>query len=226
QARIGIEVGPRPKAYERLPAISDLALEPDDSSVGIQSAGLYDDLTGLRSRSAIMDKLRRERVRAVQEGRPIGLVMAAIDGLDAVVGDADHLAANGVICTVARTIAASVRPYDSIGRFDTQRFVIVLPGCGLDEAVKAANRLRSCFISSPVETPTGLFGITMTLAVSAVYGTMEAELHSLIESLDFAVKTAQATGGNRVTQIGSPEYINNGILDVIANNHKSIDRTD
>ncbi|MFH0822021.1 MAG: PAS domain S-box protein, partial [Pseudomonadota bacterium] len=47
QARIGIEVGPRPKAYERLPAISDLALEPDDSSVGIQSAGLYDDLTGL-----------------------------------------------------------------------------------------------------------------------------------------------------------------------------------
>ena len=107
-----------------------------------------------------------------------------------------HLAGDVVLREVARRILASVRTYDSVGRYGGEEFLIVAPGCSRPEAVQLAERLRLCVGDVAINANDFDIPVTMSLGVADVSAAQDAD--ELLRSADDALYTAKKTGRNRV----------------------------
>jgi PleD family two-component response regulator len=82
------------------------------------SQATHDSLTAFLNRKAIFDTLQKEVVRAVREMRPLSVIMADIDHFKRINDTHGHAAGDEVLQEAARRILASIRTYDSVGRYD------------------------------------------------------------------------------------------------------------
>jgi diguanylate cyclase (GGDEF)-like protein len=158
----------------------------------------HDVLTGIWNRAAIFETLRRELARARREGTPVGAIIADVDHFKRINDEHGHLTGDAVLKAVAQRLITAVRPYDSVGRYGGEEFLMVLPGCDLDDAGNLAERLCSLFDVKDIETSEGTFHITLSCGVAAYRGLEEPDIDSLIRSADEALYRAKRLGRNRV----------------------------
>ena len=92
-----------------------------------------------------------------------------------------------------------VRTHDEIGRWGGEEFLVILPECSTDEAVRVAERLRSAIAAEPIDAIAAGPRITASFGVA---GTDQgyAELHAMIAAADTALYASKAGGRNRVTK--------------------------
>src|SRR4029077_1304369 len=89
-----------------------------------------DGLTSLWHRKASLEILDRELLRAERDRQPVGLIMIDVDHFKAINDSRGHAAGDAVLRIIASGIASTVRPYDSVGRYGGEEFLIVGPGFG------------------------------------------------------------------------------------------------
>src|ERR1700693_729137 len=109
-----------------------------------------DFLTNIWNRSSILDILKRELARSSREKRPFGLVLADLDHFKAVNDTYGHFAGDAVLREFVRRMSGSMRPYDAIGRYGGEEFLIVLPGCDAGVTEKQAERMREALANDPM----------------------------------------------------------------------------
>lgn len=158
----------------------------------------HDVLTGIWNRAAIFETLRRELARARREGTRVGAIIADVDHFKRINDEHGHLTGDAVLKAVAQRLVSAVRPYDAVGRYGGEEFLMVLPGCDLDDAGNLAERLRSLFDVKDIETSEGTFHVTLSFGVAAYRGFEEPDIDSLIRSADEALYRAKRLGRNRV----------------------------
>jgi diguanylate cyclase (GGDEF)-like protein len=161
-----------------------------------------DLLTGAWNRGAIHDILQRELIRAEREARPVGVVMLDLDHFKRINDTQGHLVGDSVLAEMGQRMVNAIRPYDTLGRYGGEEFLIVLPGCDPATTAGIAERLRILIGETPVPIPDA--PVTVTVSVGwAVYpgiGTMPCE--TLLRQADQALYEAKRTGRNRV--VGGP----------------------
>ncbi len=157
-----------------------------------------DPLTGLLNRAAIMDALRRKMEQARREKGHVGIALSDIDYFKKVNDTFGHIAGDAVLRETAKRICSSLRPYDEIGRYGGEEFLIVMPGCDSLNAVKNAERLRACVGKSAMDTSEGMIPITICLGVTAITYGNTVEVDTLIRTVDKGLYKAKAGGRNRV----------------------------
>ena len=156
-----------------------------------------DSLTGLWNRRAILEILDKELIRSIREGAPVSIILADIDHFKRINDTQGHLAGDAVLREVARRMEASVRAYDSVGRYGGEELLIVSPSCGISEAVEQAERLRMCVSQEVFAVPGDVVGVTMSLGVA--FATAEVRKSGeLLRLADEALYTAKNAGRNRV----------------------------
>ena len=64
-----------------------------------------------------------------------------------------HFAGDAVLREFTRRMQASIRPYDAIGRYGGEEFLIVLPGCDDVCTAAQAERMRSALDRRPPRQP-------------------------------------------------------------------------
>jgi diguanylate cyclase (GGDEF)-like protein len=158
----------------------------------------HDALTGLWNRRSIMRALERELARAEREDAEVGVIMADVDHFKRINDTFGHMAGDAVLVEVAARFTQNARPYDVIGRYGGEEFLIVCPGCDLHGCGRFAERLRQALSESPVTTEEASIDLTMSFGVSARPGkdTRNAEL--IIKEADQALYRAKELGRNRV----------------------------
>ena len=166
----------------------------------LQFAAAHDPLTGLWNRGAILDLLKREVSRRQRSAEALGVIMADIDYFKKINDTHGHLVGDAVLREVTRRLAAGVRPYDVVGRYGGEEFLVVFPGCNAANLVVGAERLRHCVADHPVETTAGPLSVTLSLGLaSAEQGEKEIlDCETFLRTADEALYAAKAGGRNRV----------------------------
>ena len=155
-----------------------------------------DGLTSLWNRKAILDILDRELLRAERDHEPVGLIMADVDHFKAINDSRGHAAGDAVLRIIASGIAAVVRPYDSVGRYGGEEFLIVAPGCGLAETWELAERLRTHVTGCSIVV--GGSSVQVRLSLGIATGQSASESEKLLHAADTALYQAKNDGRNRV----------------------------
>jgi diguanylate cyclase (GGDEF)-like protein len=89
-----------------------------------------------------------------------------------------------------------VRPYDSVGRYGGEEFLIIAPGCGLGETWELAERIRNHIARCNIMA--GGTAVHVTLSLGVATGGNAAELEKVLHAADAAMYRAKGAGRNRV----------------------------
>lgn len=155
-----------------------------------------DGLTALWNHKAIIEILERELLRAERDQEPVGVIMADVDHFKAVNDSRGHAAGDAVLRIIASGVAAMVRPYDSVGRYGGEEFLIIAPGCGLGETWELAERIRTHIAGCNIMAAGTAVHVTLSLGVAT--GSAAADLEKVLHAADSAMYRAKAAGRNRV----------------------------
>ncbi len=155
-----------------------------------------DSLTGLWNRGMILEILQRELPRSKREGHAVSVIMADIDHFKGINDTHGHLVGDQVLRQVAQRLLAVLRPYDTVGRYGGEEFLVVLPGCGAEIALSLAERLRRCIEAESIRGEGMLLrSVTVSLGVAVWNG--EASGLELLRLADAALYRAKNEGRNR-----------------------------
>ncbi len=155
-----------------------------------------DGLTGLWNRKAVLDILERELLRSERLSEPVGVIMADVDHFKTINDNRGHAAGDRVLGIIANEIAAMVRPYDSVGRYGGEEFLIVAPGCGVQETSELAERVCSYVANCSIVAGGSTLNVTLSLGIAS--GNSAADTEKLLHDADVALYQAKNAGRNRV----------------------------
>jgi diguanylate cyclase (GGDEF)-like protein len=179
-----------------------LALQADliASREELRFQATHDGLTGLWNRTSVLDLLRREMGRANRSEGITGVLMLDLDHFKKVNDTLGHLAGDAVLKEAADRISKVVRPYDSVGRYGGEEFLVVLPNCDIDQSRQTAERIRAAVADVPILVGSSKVKVTVSIGVAACAANTIQE-NQLLAISDAALYEAKSAGRNRISVV-------------------------
>ena len=166
-----------------------------------------DALTGLLNRRAFFTRAASICSAAGAES-PVSALMMDIDHFKQINDIYGHEMGDVVLRAVA---AAASAESDIVGRLGGEEFAIVLEGHSIENAMAAAERLRSRLERLEFNSPDGTFHVTASIGVSG--GQPEDTIDRMLKRADVALYAAKSSGRNRVAEASRDvveKYATNG----------------
>jgi diguanylate cyclase (GGDEF)-like protein len=104
---------------------------------------LTDPLTGLPNTRFLFMHLTRELARADRLKTQVSLMVMDLDDFKEINDNHGHHTGDRALCEVARVLRAAIRPYDICVRYAGDEFIVVLSGCGPEEAEQKRQELQT-----------------------------------------------------------------------------------
>jgi two-component system cell cycle response regulator len=162
---------------------------------------LIDPLTGLYNQRYLMRHLRG--LLESGQNQNLGVLMIDVDHFKSVNDEFGHATGDLALRAIADVLRGCTRAFDSLARYGGEEFVVVMPGSALDDAVQAAERLRSAVESAPFPWEPGRtcrLTVSVGVACSAQHQTTP---EALLRAADVALYAAKRGGRNRI-EIAAP----------------------
>lgn len=153
-----------------------------------------DALTGLQDRGRFDAKGAAMLQAASQSGLSLSLMMIDIDHFKSINDSRGHVVGDGVIRTVAETIAASKREGDELFRYGGEEFALLSPQAPRG-ATALAERIRAAVADR--RHPELERAVTVSIGI-ATFPTQAGGFGELLKKADAALYLAKASGRNRV----------------------------
>jgi two-component system cell cycle response regulator len=169
----------------------------------------HDNLTGISNRGVILDSLRRERARQERGGAAFAIVLADIDHFKYVNDTYGHLAGDAVLKEIASRMVNFIRPYDLVGRYGGEEFLILAPSSDGLGAITLAERIRNAIEEKPVSFDGRVISVTASFGIAVSTPRQRLDAQQMIRVADEALYKAKANGRNRCdlanSQIPAPD---------------------
>lgn len=175
----------------------------------------HDALTHLANRGEIFEVLRREMARHRREKNSLGIALADLDHFKSINDTYGHAAGDAVLQEAARRMTASVRVYDTVGRYGGEEFLIIVPSSDESGTAALAERIRAAISSRPMEAGTTLADVTVSLGVASSAGQHPMDAEALLRAADAALYRAKERGRNRV-ELATPADLEGAMQPVSA----------
>jgi diguanylate cyclase (GGDEF)-like protein/putative nucleotidyltransferase with HDIG domain len=127
-------------------------------------ASLTDPLTSLPNTRFMVTHLSGELARAERLNTEVSLVVLDLDDFKEINDTYGHHIGDRALRDVAQVLRAVIRPYDICVRYAGDEFIVVLAGCGLDEAENKRKELQQAIGETVFEARPGM---PIPLSISA-----------------------------------------------------------
>ncbi len=177
--------------------IIDLQLELLRAREELRERANKDLLTMLPNRSAIAATLDQELSRCHRDRRTVGIILLDIDHFKKINDTHGHFAGDAVLRETATRLRGNMRPYDQVGRYGGEEFLVVLPNCELEQAAHQAERMRAKLQSSTMMVDGVEVRVSASFGVTVSDGS-ERNPETFVRVADEALYRAKADGRNCV----------------------------
>jgi len=184
------------KILEKLVRVAVSGLEIFALTEVVNNYVLLDETTGVATRKYFMERLHEEVLRAKDFTAPMTLVMISVDGINEQLNRLGKEGFDFVLQNVGRMVKSSIRHYDLVGRFDFNRFAILLVNTAASEAYLWAEKVRRNIASNVINIGEKSFSVTVSVGVCG--GVEEASDVELMENANKVLSKAIEAGGNMV----------------------------
>jgi diguanylate cyclase (GGDEF)-like protein len=157
-----------------------------------------DSLTALYNRRYMELSLDKEIEKASKNKQSLGIIMVDVDHFKTINDTMGHAVGDCVLNQVASILLENKKSSDIACRFGGDEFVLILPGCALEEALKRAEDIRQIIEKTDFKAGGKTAKrITLSFGVSTLpdHGKTREEL---LRSADNAMYSAKEAGRNRV----------------------------
>ncbi len=158
----------------------------------------HDPLTGILNHREILRVLEQELNRAERQNSSLAVIMGDLDHFKNVNDTFGHVAGDAVLVEIVQRMKNNIRPYDAIGRYGGEEFLLVLPGCALDEAKQIAIRILKNIQEHPVLFQGKAINVTVSLGLAFHKTGEHTELIDIVQVADSALYQAKQNGRNRL----------------------------
>ncbi len=158
----------------------------------------HDHLTGVWNRAAIMGHLRGEVERARRQSSHMGVIIADLDHFKRINDTYGHRTGDAVLQEAARRMQLALRPYDRLGRYGGEEFLIIASDCDLSQTAALAERIRSFMSTEPVKDQFSEIFVTVSLGIAIGRGQAGEDAGALVAIADEALYRAKKAGRNRI----------------------------
>ena len=194
----------RRNELERLVADRTAELEIEKQGLlrareALQFQAAHDSLTGLWSRSAILDQLAREIERARRERTVLSVVIGDLDHFKVINETYGQLFGDVVLRESARRLVGLMRGYDAAGRYGGEEFLLVMPGYDAAKNPARSHQLVEVLAARPFEWNGIEIKVTCSFGVTVAQPWLDhTTIDDLIRRADKALYEAKRNGRNRV----------------------------
>ncbi len=162
----------------------------------VERLATRDSLTGLANRRLFDESLQREAARSQRLGTPLSLLVLDVDHFKQVNDSYGHQTGDAVLREVADALVSNTKNFDVAARYGGDEFVVLLPGCRRDDAMRVAQRVRGEIARQVGEAPVTISAGVATMPDNA------SDAERLMAAADGALYDAKRTGRDRVTGSG------------------------
>jgi diguanylate cyclase (GGDEF)-like protein len=120
-----------------------VAIEHAGLRAKMQALALSDPLTGLVTRRVFEEELPRELARARRSESPLSVAVVDLDHMSAFNMLRGEREGDRLVKETAARWRGELREVDLLARLEGVEFAVVLPSCGLGEAVEVVDRVRA-----------------------------------------------------------------------------------
>lgn len=191
------ELKSRVQIGERILHLADNLVQAKDS---LDNAAMIDGLTGVLNQKAFLTLSYGELERARRAQAALSLIALEIDNFKPIKERYGEAIGNDVLTVITQGIRERSRPYDGLGRYQDDTFLLILPGVIGQDAEKIAERILSGIRNTSVSLLDGTeINISVTSGVvSSGRITAATEIEALLDRVKEALAIAKRAGGNQV----------------------------
>jgi diguanylate cyclase (GGDEF)-like protein/PAS domain S-box-containing protein len=173
------------------PVLADL-----DRIAELEKEVYLDPLTGIGNRRYTESKLKINFREFETHGTNFGVIFADIDHFKKVNDTFGHHIGDQVLKIVATTLRNNLRPFDFIGRWGGEEFVVVLPNVEIKDLRGAAERLRVMVEHSSLYLEDKVVQVTISMGGAIVRD--GDTLDTLVHRADEQMYISKQNGRNQI----------------------------
>jgi diguanylate cyclase (GGDEF)-like protein len=188
--------------------LSPIAVVAHELGMALENAGIYkearavslkDGLTGLLNRVAIDDLLAKSFRKAVDGENDLAVVMIDVDFFKKFNDQYGHQSGDNILKLIAGTLKKLSRPFDHVGRYGGEEFIVILNHTDLSQALVYAERIRKEIELLGKLLSNRFLGLSLTVSAGiSGYQKTVKNRDTLISLADKALYKAKETGRNKV----------------------------
>jgi two-component system, cell cycle response regulator len=197
---IPIELKSRMLIGERIIGLGDNLVQVRDA---LQNTAMFDPLTNVLNYKAFLTLSSGELERSRRGQSPLSLIALAIDNFKSINERFGEHIGNDMLMVVAQAIREKSRPYDGVGRYQDDTFLIILPGVIGYDAERITERIVKGILNTDISLLDGTkVDVELSAGIaSSVHITAATEIEMLIAKATEALKQAKREGGNQMATI-------------------------
>lgn len=168
-----------------------LLIENEKKEKMLKELSIKDGLTGLYNHRYMYEQLMLAIKGYHRHKKPLSIIMIDLDNFKLINDEYGHVKGDEILRHISKILEKNSRDGELVGRYGGEEFIILLPNVTIDEAVKAAERLRKKIEESQCN------GIRYTSSFG-VYMYESGSPEKFVSKADQLLYQAKKDGKNRV----------------------------
>lgn len=157
-----------------------------------------DSLTGVLTRRAMLDEIRREFIRIERYSGNCAILIIDVDHFKSVNDIFGHQTGDEALRQICRRTEATIREADRIGRFGGEEFLVLMPDTDLHGAMITAERLRADIARLKIDASDSPQQVSVTVSIGVAEYRQGESADSILSRADRSLYQAKLNGRNCV----------------------------